>query len=160
MNTLPLDVRHSIRTLLKNPTFTITAILSLTIGIGATAAVFSIANAVLLKPLPYQDPDRLVILWNSSPGLGITRDWFSTAQYFDIKDNHHGFEQVAIAIGGNYNLTGKGNPERVGTIKVSSNLLPMLGAYAQIGRLFTEDEDRPGRTPTAQLRHVDAALRL
>ena len=151
MHNLFFDLRHSTRTLLNNSTFTITAVLSLVIGIGATAAVFSIANAVLLKPLPYQDPDRLVILWNRSPGLGITEDWFSTAQYFDIKNNHHGFEQVAIAIGGNYNLTGKGNPERVGTIKVSSNLLPMLGAHAQIGRLFVEDEDRPGHTPTAVL---------
>ena len=151
MNTLLLDLRHSVRTLLKSATFTTTAILSLMIGIGATAAVFSIANAVLLKPLPYQEPDRLVILWNRSPGLGITQDWFSTAQYFDIKNNHHGFEQVAIAIGGNYNLTGKGDPERVGTIKVSSNLLPMLGAHPQIGRLFTEDDDRPGRAPTAVL---------
>src|SRR5215471_10864414 len=129
MNTIILDLRHSIRTLRKSPTFTIAAVLSLAIGIGAAAAVFGIANALLLRPLPYQDPDRLVILWNRSPGLGITQDWFSTAQYFDIKNNHSGFEQVAIAIGGNFNLTGKGEPERVGTIKVSSNLLPMLGTH-------------------------------
>ena len=151
MNTLLLDLRHSVRTLRNSASFTVTAILSLAIGIGATAAVFSIANGVLLRPLPYRDPDRLVILWNRSPGLGITQDWFSTAQYFDIKNNHQGFEQVAIAIGGNYNLTGTGDPERVGTIKVSSNLLPMLGAHAQIGHLFTEDDDRPGRAPTAVL---------
>ncbi len=151
MNTILLDLRYSLRTLLKTPAFTVAAVLSLAIGIGATAAVFSIANALLLRPLPYQDPERLVILWNRSPGLGITEDWFSTAQYFDIKTGHRGLEQVAIAIGGNYNLTGKGEPERVGTIRVSSNLLPMLGLRAEIGRSFVADEDRPGRNPTALL---------
>ena len=151
MNPIILDLCHSIRTLRKSPTFTIAAVLSLAIGIGAAAAVFGIADTLLLRPLPYRDPDRLVILWNRSPGLGITQDWFSTAQYFDIKNNHRGFEQVAIAIGGNYNLTGKGEPERVGTIRVSSNLLTMLGTQAEIGRLFVADEDQPGRTATAVL---------
>ena len=151
MNTILLDLRYSLRTLLKTPTFTVAAVLSLAIGIGATAAVFSIANALLLRPLPYQDPERLVILWNRSPGLGIAEDWFSTAQYFDIKNGHRGLQQVAIAIGGNYNLTGKGEPERVGTIRVSSNLLPMLGMRAELGRLFVADEDHPGHNPTALL---------
>src|SRR5207244_11457082 len=63
--------------------------------------------------------DLLVILWNRSPGLNISEDWFSTAQYHDIKAGHHGFEQIAIAIGGNYNLTGQGDPERVGVIRVT-----------------------------------------
>src|ERR1700749_3883977 len=145
MNTLFQDLRYSCRMLARTPAFTITALLSLAIGIGANTAVFSIFDALLLRPLPYKDAERLVILWNRSPGLGITEDWFSTAQYFDIKKDHHGFEQVAIAIGGNYNLTGWGEPERVGTIRVSSNLLPMLGTRAELGRLFVVDEDRPGR---------------
>jgi len=127
--------------------------LSLAIGIGANTALFSITNALLLRPLPYKDADRLVILWNRSPGLNITEDWFSTAQYFDIKSGHQGFEQVAIAIGGNYNLTGKGDPERVGTIRVSSSLLPMLGQKAALGRLFVPEEDSPGRPATAILSH-------
>src|SRR5499427_4720143 len=151
MSTFLFDLRHSVRTLLKSPTFAIAAILSLAIGIGATAVVFSIANALLLRPLPYQDPDRLVILWNRSPGLSITQDWFSTAQYFDIKNGHQGFEQVAIAIRGNYNLTGEGEPERVGVTRGSSNLLPMLGVSAERGRLFVPDEDSPGAAATAVL---------
>ena len=152
MSTILFDLLYALRGLRKSPSFAIAAVLSLAIGIGATAAVFSIANALLIRPLPYKDPDRLVILWNTSPGLGITQDWFSTAQYFDIKNGHHGLEQVAIAIGGNYNLTGKGgDPERVGTIRVSSNLLPLLGMRAELGRLFVPDEDRPGQTPTALL---------
>ncbi len=151
MNTLAKDFRYAIRMLAKSPGFTLAALLSLAIGIGANTSIFSIINALLLRPLPYQDAGRLVILWNRSPGLNITEDWFSTAQYFDIKNGHHGFEQVAIAIGGNYNLTSQGEPERVGTIRVSSNLLPMLGQAAALGRVFAPDEDSPGKPATALL---------
>jgi len=151
MNTFAKDFGHAVRMLAKSPGFTLAAVLSLAIGIGANTSVFSIINALLLRPLPYQDADQLVILWNRSPGLNITEDWFSTAQYFDIKNGHHGFEQVAIAIGGNYNLTSQGEPERVGTIRVSSNLLPMLGQAAALGRVFTPDEDLPGKPATALL---------
>ena len=127
MSILARDLRYAFRAFGKSPGFTVAAILSLAIGIGATTAIFSITSALLLRPLPYKDADRLVILWNSSPGLGIPQDWFSTAQYFDIKDNQHVFEQVAMATGGNYNITGDGEPERVGVIRVTSNLLPMFG---------------------------------
>src|SRR4029077_11223854 len=128
MSTLVRDLRYALRAFAKSPGFTLAAVLSLAIGIGANTAIFSIASALLLHPLPYKDAERLVILWNRSPGLNIAEDWFSTAQYFDIKNGHHGFEQVAIAIGGNYNLVGDGEPERIGVIRVSSNLLQMLGA--------------------------------
>jgi predicted permease len=144
MSILARDLRYALRALAKSPGFAVAAILSLAIGIGANTAIFSIMSALLLHPLPYQDSDRLVIMWNTSPGLGITRDWFSTAQYFDIKNNHHGFEQVAIATGGSYNLTGDGDPERVGVTRVSHELLPMLGAKAYLGRLFTPDDDKTG----------------
>jgi predicted permease len=144
------DIRFALRSFAKNPWFTVVAVLSLAIGIGANTSIFSVANA-LFRPLPYNNPDRLVIVWNRSPGLGITQDWFSTAQYFDIKTSHHGFEQIAIAIGGNYNLTGQGEPERVGVIRVSSNLLQMLGARPALGRLPTPNEDLPGYPSTALL---------
>ena len=144
MSAFARDLRYAFRAFRKSPGFTVAAILSLAIGIGANTAIFSITSALLLRPLPYKDSDRLVILWNSSPGLGITRDWFSSAQYFDIKNNHHGFEQVALAIGGNYNLTGQGEPERVGVVRTSSNLLSILGAQPAQGRLFTPEDDRYG----------------
>src|SRR5438309_3892762 len=144
MSTLARDLRYALRAFGKSPGFIAAAILSLAIGIGATTAIFSITSALLLRPLPYKDADRLVIMWNTSPGLGITRDWFSSAQYFDIKNNHHGFEQVAMAIGGNYNLTGEGEPERVGVVRISNNLLPLLGAQPAQGRLFTPGDDRYG----------------
>jgi predicted permease len=146
-----MDIRFALRSFAKNPWFTLIAVLSLAIGIGANTSIFSVANALLFRPLPYDSPDRLVILWNRSPGLGITQDWFSTAQYFDIKSGHNGFEQVAIAIGGTYNLTGWGNPERVGAIRVSANLLPMLGARPALGRLLTQEEDSPGLPARAVL---------
>src|SRR5262249_21731937 len=153
MHALARDLRYALRSFLKSPGFTAVAILSLAIGIGANTAVFSIVSALLLQPLPYHDASGLVILWNTSPGLGITQDWFSTAQYFDIKNAHQGLEQLAIAIGGNFNLTGEGDPERVGVMRVSSSLLPMLGAHPdQVqGRVFTVAEDSPGQPNTAVL---------
>ena len=160
MNILLQDVRHALRVLAAAPAFTLAAVLSLAIGIGANTAIFSIVDGLLLHPLPYKDAERLVILWNRSPGLDITEDWFSTAQYFDIKNGHHGFERVAIAIGGNYNLTGWGEPERVGAIRVSSNLLSMLGQRAALGRLLVADEDLPDRTATAVLSYGTWARRF
>ncbi len=151
MSTLSQDLRFAIRVLLANPGFSIVAVLSLAIGIGANSAIFSVASALLLRPLPYTNANRQVILWNTSPGLGIVEDWFSTAQYFDIRNGTQSFEDVAIAIGANSNLTGDGEPERVGTIRVSSNLLPLLGVRPLLGDLFGPDDDRPGKTGKALL---------
>jgi predicted permease len=145
------DLRFALRVFRKSPAFSVAAILSVAIGVGATVAVFSVVNALLLKPLPYADAERLVILWNTSPGLNITQDWFSTAQYFDIKNGHHGLEEVALAIGGNENLTGTGDPERVGTIHVTGNLFGMLGVQPGLGRLLQPWEDEPGHAGTAVL---------
>jgi predicted permease len=151
MSTLLQDVRYAVRTCAGSPGFAIVSILSLAIGIGANTAIFSVASALLLRPLPYKNAERQVILWNTSPGLGITEDWFSTAQYFDIVRGTQSFESVAIAIGANANLTGDGEPERIGTIRVSANLLPMLGVTPLAGELFDERDDRPGRTGKALL---------
>ncbi len=150
---LAQDVRYALRSFAAAPAFALAAVASLALGVGANTAIFSVASALLLRPLPYADAERLVILWNRSPGLGITEDWFSTAQYFDIKTSPGGLEQVAIAIGDTYNLTGDGRPERVGIIRVSSNLLPMLGARPELGRLFGVEEDVPGGPPRAILGH-------
>jgi predicted permease len=136
----------------RQPAFAAAAILSLAIGIGANTALFSVLNALLLRPLPYTDADRLALLWNRSPGLNITEDWFSTAQYFDIRNNNTKFDDVAIALGNTLNLTDDENrPERVGVIRVSSNLLPMLGARTIHGSLFVAEDDVAGRAPTAVL---------
>src|SRR5260221_4488596 len=145
------DLPHALRGLVTSLRFIAAALLSLAIGIGANSALFSVTSALLLRPLPYKNADRLVILWNRSPGLNIAEDWFSTAQYFDIKTGHSGFGQVAMPMGGNSNLTGEGDPERVGVVQVSSNLLPMVGARPALGRLFVAEEDAPGHPRAAVL---------
>jgi predicted permease len=144
---LSMDLRDALRGVARHPWFAVTAILSLALGVGANTAIFSVASALLLRPLPYPSPDQLVLLWSRSPGLGIAQDWFSTAQYFDIKNAAPSFEQVAIAYGANDAISGDGEPERVSTIRGSSNLLPMFGATPYLGRLFTPEEDT--QTPAA-----------
>jgi predicted permease len=153
MQTLRQDLSYSLRLLLKNPGFTLVAVLSLAIGIGASSAIFSVTNALILRPLPYKDAERLVILWNRSPGLNIAQDWFSPAQAYDIKTQNHVFEATAITIGGSFNLTGQGQPERVDAARVSSSLFQLLGAEAKLGRVFQSAEDEPGQPQTVILSH-------
>src|SRR6185369_16708392 len=94
------DLSNGVRALLKAPGFAAVAILSLAIGIGANTAIFSVTNALLLRPLPYKDADRLVILWSRSPGLNVPQDWFSPGQYLDIKNENNVFDETCISIGG------------------------------------------------------------
>jgi predicted permease len=144
---LPMDLRDALRGFARYPGFAAAAVLSLAVGVGANSAIFSVVSALLLRPLPYPDPASLVLFWNRSPGLGVTEDWFSTAQYFDIKQAGGSLDQVAIAYGANETIAGDGEPERISTVRVSSNLLPMFGARPLLGRLFTADED--AQTPSA-----------
>jgi predicted permease len=150
---LLMDLRDAIRGAAKHPGFAATAVLSLAVGIGANTAIFSVANALLLKPLPYPEPERLVILWNRSPGLDIAQDWFSTAQYLDIRGAATSLEQAAIVYGANETISGDGDgeAERISTIRASSNLLPMLGARPLLGRFFTAEEDTQMPAATAIL---------
>jgi predicted permease len=140
------DVRHGLRVLAKARGFTAVAVLSLAIGIGANTAIFSVTNGLILRPLPYPNADRIAILWQRSPGLNVPQDWFSIGQYLDIKTENTAFERVAAAIGASFNLTGEGRPERVDGVRVSSSFFPLFGARALRGRVFTADEDQPGRT--------------
>jgi len=154
METLWQDLGYGFRILFKNPRFTVVAVLSLAIGIGATTAIFSVANALLLRPLSYQNADSLVILWNRSPGLNVAQDWFSPGQYLDIKAENKVFEHVAATIDSSFNLTGQGtsrSPERVEAARVSSSLFPLLGAQPLMGRVFTSDDDEQGKPTTAIL---------
>ena len=156
METLWQDLGYGFRMLLKNPRFTVVAVLSLAIGIGATTAIFSVTNALLLRPLPYKDADSVVILWNRSPGLNVVQDWFSPGQYLDIKAENKAFEQVAATIDSSFNLTAPGSaraPERVEGARVSSSLFPLLRTQAALGRVFTPDEDEQGKPTTAILSH-------
>ncbi len=156
METLWRDLCYSLRVLAKTPAFTVVAILSLAIGIGANSAIFSVVNALLLRPLPYRDADRLVILWNRSPGLGVERDWFSPGQYLDIKAENQVFDRIAVSIGSSFNLTGltgQLGPEHVDGARVSSSFFSLLGANAKLGRVFLPEEDQPGKPPAVILSH-------
>ena len=140
-------------------TFVIVA--SLAIGIGANTAIFSVVNALLLKPLPYPDPERLAVIWIRNPGINIPQDWPSPGQYIDIQNQQRSFEQMSISRGRVTTLLGRsGNPlvntedaQRVETLETSSSLFPLLGAKPLYGRLFREDEDRPGQPTVVILSH-------
>ncbi len=138
------DFRHGLRMLAHSRGFTTVAILSLAIGIGANSALFSVTNALLLKPLGYQDADRIAIIWQRSPGLNVAQDWLSIGQYLDIKADNRVFDEVAATIGASVNLTGDGPPERLDGARVSASLFPLFGAKAELGRVFTSDDDKPG----------------
>ncbi|MFL5612229.1 MAG: ABC transporter permease [Gemmatimonadaceae bacterium] len=145
------NLRHACRALLRSPTFTIVATLSLAIGIGVNTAIFSAANALLLRPLAYPGADRIAIVWQRSPGLGVPQDWLSTGQFVDIATENHVFERTAAAIGASFNLTGDGAPERVDGIRATADFFPIFGARALLGRVFDRDDDVPGRSPSAIL---------
>jgi predicted permease len=153
MHTLPQDFRYALRTLRKSPGLTFAAILSLAIGIGANTAIFSVTNALLIRPLPYPNPGRLTILWLRSPGINIPQDWPSPGQYIDIKTQNHVFDETAIAIGDDFNLTGLADPERIEGMRTSSSLLQMLGGKPLLGRLLLPEDDVPGKPAVAVLTH-------
>jgi len=145
------DLRYAFRVLRKNVVLTLVILASLGIGIGANSAIFSVVNALLLKPLPYPYPDRLAAIWLHSPGIGILRDWPSPGQYVDIQNQNHSFDQMAIAQSRTWILTCREQPERVDVLRTQSTLLTMFGAKPQLGRLLLPDEDQPGRPMVAIL---------
>jgi hypothetical protein len=151
MHALLQDIRYALRTLRSNAVSTVVIVASLAIGIGATSAIFSVVNALLIKPLPYPDPDRLAILWLRSPGINIPQDWPSPGQYIDIQNENRSFEVMSISRGRSGTLIGLERSERVEALDTSSSLFRLLGARALHGRLLVEDDDVPGRAPVAIL---------
>ncbi|HEX2458402.1 MAG TPA: ABC transporter permease [Vicinamibacterales bacterium] len=147
------DVRYAFRTLRRSPGLTIVIVLSLAIGIGANTAIFSVVNALLLKPLPYPDPDRLAILWLRSPGINIPQDWPSPGQYIDLRTQNHSFEEMSISQGRSGSLLGLEQPERVEALLTSSSLFHLLGARPLYGRLLLPEEDTPGKPAVVILSH-------
>jgi predicted permease len=166
MHTWLQDFRYACRMLRKNLVLTLVMVASLAIGIGANAAIFSVVDALLLRPLPYPQPERLAAVWLHSPGIGIFRDWPSPGQYIDLQNENHSFEQMALAQGRTFILTGREQPERVDGMRAQSSLLKMLGAKPILGRLLLPDEDRPGKPEVAILsyrfwqRRFDADLKV
>jgi len=151
MDTLLRDLKFSVRSLLKRPALTIIAIVTLAIGIGANSAVFSVVNALLLKPLPFPDPDRIVALWDKVPSRGVERNEVTVANYLDWRAQNRTFEQLGIYRWWSTNLTGANSPERVQGFQVTPNFLDIVGVKPLLGRGFSGEEDQPGKDAVALL---------
>jgi len=139
------DLRYAIRQLVRHPGFTFVVVLALGLGIGANTAIFSVVNAALLRPLPYRDSSRLVVVWDQLVKLGLDAFPVSYANYLDYRSQNRVFQDVAAFAYAEFNLTVADQAERVPGIRVSANLLPMLGAAPAAGRIFTSEENAPGR---------------
>jgi putative ABC transport system permease protein len=144
MGTLLQDVRYGLRMLVKKPTFTIVAVLTLALGVGANTAIFSIVNAVLLRSLPYRDPDRLVRIFFNEPGVGLRDVRFSKPELDDLQTGSGVFEDVSPIFEGSEDVTGTKQPERVEAVNGSFSYFSMLGVTPQIGRLFGPQDFVPG----------------
>jgi predicted permease len=144
MESLWLDLRYGFRMLIRSPSFTIAAVGVLALGIAAGTAIFSVVNAVLLRPLPYAEPDRLLLVQESLPKLNVRTGAVSAAEYWDYKDGNEVFSNIACFTTENLNLTGQGEAARIQVARVSASLFPLLGVPSKLGRTFTEDEDKPG----------------
>lgn len=153
MSTFLQDLRYCVRQLSRNRLLTAVIVVSLAIGIGANSAIFTVVDAVLLRPLSYPEPDRLAAIWLHSPALHILRDWLSPGEFVDIQNQNHSFEQMALARGFVFILTGRERPERIFGVRAQSSLLPMLDAKPQLGRLLLPEEDHPGKPDVAILSH-------
>lgn len=144
MSELGQDVRYGLRMLVKKPTLTIVAVLTLALGVGANTAIFSIVDAVLLRSLPYRDPDRLVRIFFNEPGVGLRDVRFSKPELDDLQTRAGVFEDVSPIFEGSENVTGAGQPERVEGVNGSFSYFSMLGVTPQIGRLFGPRDFAPG----------------
>lgn len=144
MDTLLQDLRYGYRMLLKNPGSTAVAVVALALGIGANSAIFSVVNGVLLRPLRYKDPERLVILWKTNPGKGIPQFLVAPHDFKDWVEQNRVFDSIAALRPRPGVLTGGETPERVETAWVSPSLFPLLGARASLGRTFLPEEEQPG----------------
>jgi len=141
--TLRQDLHFAVRTLRKSPGFTAVALLTLALGIGANSAIFSVVNGVLLKPLPYHQPDRLVYLYSQFPTMGFDEFWISPPEYRDLQERARSFSAIGAWRTGRVNVAGTENPVRVTSAVVSAEFFTALGVAPLLGRPFTAEEDRP-----------------
>jgi putative ABC transport system permease protein len=149
LDSLSNDLRYSLRMVHKTPTFAVVAVLTLALGVGANTAIFSIVNAVLLRPLPFPEPDRLVRIAFNEPGLGLRDIPFSVPELDDLRNRAGVFRDVSTVGSASANLTGTGHPERLEFMVTHSNYFSMLGATPQIGRLFGPQDFALGFAPVA-----------
>ncbi len=136
------DVRFSARALLKNPAFTIVAVLTLALGIGANTAVFSVVNTVLLRPLPYEDPEQLAVIWTNF-GIDLPQNWVSGPELEEMREFSTAFEDIGTAVFTTLSVTGDGDPENVGAAGTSGNFFRVLRVNAALGRTIVPEDDSP-----------------
>ena len=147
------DLRHGLRSLAKRPGLTVVALVTLALGIGVNTAIFSAVDSVLLRPLPFKDPDRVMAVWEHTPHLGILRNEFAPANYFDLRKQNTVFEGLGAFGQLSANQTGEGDPEQLEGQLVTANVFSILGVAPQLGRTFAADEDQKGREYVAVLSH-------
>ena len=148
------DIRYGVRSLLKRPSLTIIAVVTLAIGIGANSAIFSVVNALLIKPLPFPELDRVVAVWEKQPSHGVVHNEVSMANYLDWRTQNQTFERLALYRWWSTNLTGGESPERIQGFLVTGNFLDVLGVKPLLGRTFSPEEDQPGKGAVAILTHA------
>ncbi len=145
------QLRQTIRRLFRSPGFTLTTVLTLSVGIGATIAIFSVVNGILLKPLPFPDSDRLIALVHQAPGVGATELAASPAFYLTYREHNTTFESVALWFDNTASVTGAGDPEEVRRLMGTHELLSTLGVQPMLGRTFSEADGEQGGAPTVIL---------
>jgi predicted permease len=145
------DLRYGVRMLCKNPGFTIIAAVTLALGIGANTAIFSVVDGVLLEPLPYPNPEELVAVWHTAPGLNIKDLNSSDSSYFIYREQSRTFQDIGLYRNDSVNITGMAEPERVSALDVTDGVLPILGVRATLGRTFTRADDSLGGAKAVML---------
>ena len=154
MTTLAADLRFAVRNLVKSPAFALVTILTLALGIGANAAMFSVVNGVVLRPLGYPDPDRLVRIVSQFPTMGFDSFWVSPPEFFELKERSRSFQSIGAYTIAAANLSGADRPHRVVSVGTSPDLFTALGVQPLLGRTFTPGEDLPNAAPTVVLSYT------
>jgi predicted permease len=139
------ELEQSIRGLLRAPSHSVIVVLTMALGIGSTAAIATVVDGVLLRPLAFDHPERLRMIWQRAPGVGVEEDWLSPAQYFDLREKVPAFEELAMVFGTNVTLTGDGaEPERLGALNVTSSFFDLFGIEPVLGLRLDARDDEPG----------------
>lgn len=154
MRSLGTEIRYVVRRLMRAPLFTLVAVVTLGVGIGANSAIFSVVNGVLLKPLPFSEPERLVGVWHKAPGLGFDEVNQGPAFHFTYRDENRVFEDIGMWSNTSVTVTGMAEPERVDALRMTDGVLPVLRVQPLVGRLFSAADDSPGSPATVILSYA------
>ena len=149
MDNLLSDIRYAIRNLIKRPSFTVIAVVTLALGIGANSCIFSAINALLLKPLPIPNQDRVMTIWDTNPSHGWDHNEVTMANYLDLRAQNQTFDPLALYRWWSANLTGLETPERIQGFLVTGNFFDAIGVKPMMGRGFFEEENQPGKDAVA-----------